>query len=302
MKPVNRFMHLYPLFSRSREVDMLRSIPLNTGISVCLVALAAASTFSAQAGGLPATVTGTASPGLIQLSTTGNPEGLHAELGGEIKKTAIVAETVGQATLDGLLNVAEKEHLAPMALVAPSGEIYNMVAPTITKDNFILITTDGIARRMDVGASEGTNKPFVVTEINRSKLPATVTGKASAGLTQLSTTGNPEGLHAELGGDVRESSYVAEKAGKDALDRLLNVAQKEHLAPKALVAPGGEIYAMVAPTITKDNFILVTADGIARRMDVGASEGTNMPFQVTKVVPDGGTPWYVEFWNWLTGR
>jgi hypothetical protein len=82
---------------------------------------------------------------------------------------------------------------------------------------------------------------------------------------------------------------------------LLNLEKEEHLAPKALVAPTGETYAMVAPTITKDNFILVDSQGQARRMDVGDSEGHHMPFVVQTIVEDGGTPWYVEFWNWITG-
>jgi len=256
---------------------------------------------AATAAELPSTVTGDASAGLVRLATTGNPEGLHDELGGRIEASSIVAGTVGQPTLDGLLDVANDEHLAPMALIAPSGEIYAMVAPTITKDNFILVTPDGIARRMDVGASEGTKRPFEVAAIDPNRLPATVTGQASAGLIKLATTGNPEGLHEEIGGRISESSVVAERVGQMTLDDLLDTAQDEHLAPKALVTDSGEIYAMVAPTITKDNFILVTADGTARRMDVGASEGTHRPFQVTQIVSDGGTPWYVEFWHWLVG-
>ena len=82
--------------------------------------------------------------------------------------------------------------------------------------------------------------------------------------------GNPEGLQAELGGEIVESSVVAETAGQDALNALLMVDKDEHLAPIALVAQSGEIYAMVAPTITKDNFVLVTRGGEAIRMDVGS--------------------------------
>jgi len=153
-------------------------------------------------------VTGEASAGLIQLATTGNPEGLHKEIGGKITSSEVVATTVGHATLDGLLDTANQEHLAPMALVMPSGEIYAMVAPTITKDNFVLITADGIARRMDVGASEGTNRPFEVAMIDPSRLPTTVTGVASEGLIRLATTGNPKGCRArsEVGSRIRGSS------------------------------------------------------------------------------------------------
>ena len=61
---------------------------------------------------LPATVQGTASAGLIQIATTGNPEGLNAELGGEVADSTVIADTVGQATLNGLLDVANDEHLA----------------------------------------------------------------------------------------------------------------------------------------------------------------------------------------------
>ena len=92
-----------------------------------------------------------------------------------------------------------------------------------------------------------------------------------------------KGYTKELGGEVVDSSVIAETAGQDALNALLMTDMDEHLAPKALVAPSGEIYAMVAPTITKDNFVLVTRGGEAIRMDVGATEGTNQPFQVTEV-------------------
>ena len=212
----------------------------------------------------------------------------------------IIAETVGEATVNGLLDVASNEHLAPMALRV-DGVIYAMVAPTITTDNFIMVTDDGVARRMDVGNSEGNNMPFVVAEVDPNALPPTVTGTASAGLVQIATTGNPEGLHAELGGEITDSNVIAERVGQETLDALLMIDEDEHLAPMALIAPTGEIYAMVAPTITQDNFILVTAGGEAKRMDVGETEGTNMPFQVVEVVSDGGTPWYIEFWYWLTG-
>ena len=268
-----------------------------TGTMVLALGLSIGTAF---AGDLPATVTGEASAGLIQIATTGNPEGLHSELGGEVKESTIIAETVGEATLNGLLDVAQEEHLAPMALVAPDGTVYAMVAPTITKDNFVMVTADGVARRMDVGNTEGDNMPFVVAEIDNAAAPEAVSGQASAGLIQLATTGNPEGLHAELGGEITESTIIADTVGQGALNALLDVDQDEHLAPMALVVPNGDIYAMVAPTITKDNFILVTG-GEARRMDVGASEGTNVPFQVNRIVSDGGTPWYVEFWYWLTG-
>jgi len=256
---------------------------------------------SVLAADLPEAATGRASAGLIKIATTGNPEGLQGELGGRVEPSSVVAETVGQATLDGLLDTAQEEHLAPKALVAPSGDIYAMVAPTITKDNFILVTQDGTARRMDVGASEGTNRPFQIAVINSAELPATVTGTASPGLIKIATTGNPEGLYSELGGKIEDSGIIGQTVGQATLDRLLDTANAEHLAPNALVAPTGEIYAMVAPTITKDNFVLVTTDGQARRMDVGATEGTHRPFQVAEIVGDGGTPWYVEFWYWLRG-
>ncbi|MGP0593473.1 hypothetical protein ACTRXD_13195 [Nitrospira sp. T9] len=128
------------------------------------------------------------------------------------------------------------------------------------------------------------------------ELPAAVMGKASEGLVTLATTGNPDPLQAELGGTVMSSEDLQKKVGN-----LLNLEKEEHLAPKALVTPTGETYAMVAPTITKDNFILVDSQGQARRMDVGDSEGHHMPFVVQTIVEDGGTPWYVEFWHWITG-
>ncbi len=128
------------------------------------------------------------------------------------------------------------------------------------------------------------------------ELPKTVMGTASPALITLATTGNPDPLQAELGGTVISSEDLQKKVGN-----LLDLKKQEHLAPKALVTPTGETYAMVAPTITKDNFILVDSQGQARRMDVGDSEGHRMPFVVQTIVEDGGTPWYVEFWNWITG-
>jgi len=128
------------------------------------------------------------------------------------------------------------------------------------------------------------------------ELPSAVMGKASEALVTLATTGNPDPLQAELGGTVISSDDLQKKVGN-----LLNLEKQEHLAPKALVTPTGETYAMVAPTITKDNFILVDNQGQARRMDVGDSEGHRMPFVVQEIVEDGGTPWYVEFWHWITG-
>jgi len=126
-------------------------------------------------------------------------------------------------------------------------------------------------------------------------VPASVAGKASDALVTLATTGNPEPLHAELGGTVISSEDLQKKA-----NALMKLQKTEHLAPKALVAPNGEVYAMVAPTLTKDNFILADSQGNLLRVDVGDSEGHRMPFVVENIVEDGGTPWYVEFWRWIT--
>jgi len=125
--------------------------------------------------------------------------------------------------------------------------------------------------------------------------PASLSGKASDALVTLATTGNPDPLHTELGGTVISSEDLQKKANAS-----MKLQKDEHLAPKALVTPTGEIYAMVAPTITKDNFILADRQGNVHRVDVGDSEGHRMPFVVETVVADGGTPWYVEFWRWIT--
>ncbi|UVT17031.1 MAG: hypothetical protein H8K04_05615 [Nitrospira sp.] len=126
-------------------------------------------------------------------------------------------------------------------------------------------------------------------------LPASVAGRASDALVTLATTGNPEPLHAEIGGMVISSEDLQKKASA-----LMRLHTAEHLAPKALIAPNGETYAMVAPTLTKDNFILADTAGNVLRVDVGDSEGHRMPFVVENIVEDGGTPWYVEFWRWIT--
>lgn len=126
-------------------------------------------------------------------------------------------------------------------------------------------------------------------------LPASLSGKASDALVTLATTGNPDPLHTELGGTVISSEDLQKKANAS-----MKLQKDEHLAPKALVTATGEIYAMVAPTITKDNFILADRQGNVHRVDVGDSEGHRMPFVVDTVMADGGTPWYVEFWRWIT--
>ena len=84
-------------------------------------------------------------------------------------------------------------------------------------------------------------------------------GTASDALGTLATTGNPDPLQAELGGTVMSSENLQMKAGN-----ILNLEKDEHLAPKAPVTPNGETYAMVAPTITKNDFILVDSQGQAR--------------------------------------
>lgn len=130
-----------------------------------------------------------------------------------------------------------------------------------------------------------------------SGLPAAIAGRASDALVTLATTGNPEPLHSEIGGTVISSEDLQKKA-----NALMKLQKVEHLAPKALVAPNGETYAMVAPTLTKDNFIFADTQGNVLRVDVGDSEGHRMPFVVESIVGDGGTPWYVEFWHWITGQ
>ena len=128
-------------------------------------------------------------------------------------------------------------------------------------------------------------------------MPDNMTGGASNALVTLATTGNPGPLQKELGGEILSSAMLMSESGA-----LLNLEADEHLAPKALMTPTGEFYAMVAPTITKDNFIYKDAAGNIMRMDVGDNEGHRMPFVVHEIMADGGTPWYKEFWWWLTGQ
>jgi hypothetical protein len=156
---------------------------------------------------------------------------------------------------------------------------------TITKNDSQMIRNAFMAALVLVFASPGYS----------ADLPASVTGKASDALVTLATTGNPEPLHTELGGTVISSEELQKKANAS-----MKLQKMEHLAPKALVAPNGDVYAMVAPTITKDNFILADHQGNVFRVDVGDSEGHRMPFAVETIMADGGTPWYVEFWRWIT--
>ena len=128
-------------------------------------------------------------------------------------------------------------------------------------------------------------------------MPEMMTDGASDALATLATTGNPDPLQKELGGEIIASAMLMSEAGA-----LLKLEEDEHLAPKALMTPDGEFYAMVAPTITKDHVIFRDNQGHIMRMDVGASEGHRMPFLVHEIISDGGTPWYKEFWWWLTGQ
>jgi len=157
----------------------------------------------------------------------------------------------------------------------------NPIVRTITR-MITVASTCAVVLAMPVPSSAG-------------QLPATLSGKASDALVTLATTGNPDPLHAELGGTVISSEDLQKKANAS-----MRLQKTEHLAPKALVAPNGDVYAMVAPTVTKDNFILADSQGNVLRVDVGDSEGHRMPFVVETIVEDGGTPWYIEFWRWIT--
>ncbi len=120
----------------------------------------------------------------------------------------------------------------------------------------------------------------------------TFIGKAaSAALITLATTGNPVPLQGELGGKIVDSSEINATS-------VLN--GDEHLAPKALMLEDGMLVAMVAPTITKDNFV-VFSGGEVRRLDAGHTEGTNTPFLVEDVekVKDGGASMWEQIGHWF---
>ena len=121
---------------------------------------------------------------------------------------------------------------------------------------------------------------------------------ASAALITLATTGNPVPLKEELGGTVVPSSVIETSSSV--------LEDEEHLAPKALMMEDGTLIAMVAPTVTKDNFVIFS-EGSIQRLDVGYTEGTNKPFLVKDVddVKDGGASalekvghWFQNLFNW----
>ncbi|MCH9758456.1 MAG: hypothetical protein K0U19_05035 [Proteobacteria bacterium] len=114
---------------------------------------------------------------------------------------------------------------------------------------------------------------------------------ASAALITLATTGNPSPLQEELGGTIIESNTIAAESV---------LTGEEHLAPDALQLEDGTLIAMVAPTITKDNFVVVR-DGEIQRLDVGFTEGTNTPFLVEDVadVTDGGASIIEQIGHWF---
>ena len=114
---------------------------------------------------------------------------------------------------------------------------------------------------------------------------------ASAALITLATTGNPVPLKHELGGEIVDSNRI---------DASALLSSEEHLAPKALMMADGSLVAMVAPTITKDNFV-VSEDGNVRRLDVGHTEGHDKPFVVTDLsaVKDGGASLWEQLGHWF---
>lgn len=114
---------------------------------------------------------------------------------------------------------------------------------------------------------------------------------ASAALITLATTGNPVPLRDELGGTVVKSDRISAASV---------LSGDEHLAPDALLLEDGTLVAMVAPTITKDNFV-VFKDGEVQRLDVGHTEGTNIPFVVEDIesVKDGGASILEQIGHWF---
>ncbi len=114
---------------------------------------------------------------------------------------------------------------------------------------------------------------------------------ASTALITLATTGNPVPLQKELGGEVVSSDLINATAVLDT---------EEHLAPRALRMEDGSLVAMVAPTITKDNFV-VSRDNAVQRIDVGHTEGTHIPFVVRNVadVKDGGASILEQIGHWF---
>lgn len=114
---------------------------------------------------------------------------------------------------------------------------------------------------------------------------------ASAALITLATTGNPVPLKHELGGQIVDSNRI---------DASALLGPEEHLAPKALMMADGTFIAMVAPTVTKDNFVVATR-GNVRRLDVGATEGHRTPFEVKDLdaVKDGGASIFQQIGHWF---
>ena len=114
---------------------------------------------------------------------------------------------------------------------------------------------------------------------------------ASAALITLATTGNPVPLQKEMNGQIVDSSR---------LDVTSVLQQGEHLAPKALMLDSETYIAMVAPTITKDNFVVVTR-GRPQRLDVGHTEGHHKPFVVKDIdaVKDGGASIFEQIGHWF---
>lgn len=132
----------------------------------------------------------------------------------------------------------------------------------------------------------------ILKPIRKANMAITFVGTAaSAALITLATTGNPVPLQEEMGGMIVSS---------DKINASLVIQSDEHLAPKALVLEDGVMVAMVAPTITKDNFV-VSINGKVSRLDVGHTEGHNIPFVVEDVdsVKDGGASIWEQIGHWF---
>ena len=103
---------------------------------------------------------------LVILGTTGMTKAYAEEQGGEYKGK-ITGAFVSAAPFKKALTKKELKMDAGIGGFAPEtavvdGKIFRMVAPSVVKDNFVVLLKSGEVYRYDLGVDEGTNKLTLV--------------------------------------------------------------------------------------------------------------------------------------------
>ena len=103
---------------------------------------------------------------LVILGTTGMTKAYAMEQGGEYKGK-ITGAFVSAKPFAKALTMKEMDMNAGIGGFAPEtaevdGKLFRMVAPSVVKDNFVVLLKSGEVYRYDLGVDEGTNKLTLV--------------------------------------------------------------------------------------------------------------------------------------------